>query len=289
MPDPWLLRYGATEFEFSDESGIFLRGFPEISSYEVRDQDQAIYGTDGDRMGVDTLGGRTLGLSFGIEGRTEGEARARRATLERLWNAREVRRVGGAVAELVDLTTGRVAVGRPREIANKSVRLHDSPPGYDVEANFRMIDPVWYGEKDVVAVPLVSESGGGFVFPIRFPLVMRGYTRREGSFTIEGDFPTWGVIRIPGPVLNPTVSVRDVFTFSAATSLAYDEWIEIDTRPGRRSVTRNGNTVQALTRGSTPLDAAELPLGPHQFVFAGSSASGNPPASLEWAPAYSIT
>lgn len=289
MPEPWLLRYGMTEFEFSDESGIFLRSFPEISSYEIRGQDTEIPFTDGDRMGIDTHGGRTLGLSFGIEGRTEAEARARRGVLERLWNAREVRSVGGAVAELVDLTTGLIAVGRPREIANRSVRLTDTPPGYDVEANFRMLDPVFYGPTEFVTVPLVAESGGGFTFPIRFPMVIRGYTKRENTFSIAGDYPTWGVITIPGPVLNPTVAVPGVFSFSMSTTLAYDEWIRIDTRPGRRLVTRSDGRIQQLTRSSTPLDAAELPLGPHLFTFSGSSPSGNPSASLEWAPAHSIT
>jgi hypothetical protein len=289
MPKPWMIRYGSTEFEFSDESGIFIRSFPSISSFEIRDQDTAIPGNDGDRMGVDTHGGRTLGISFGVDGADEDEARARRARLESLWMATEVRRVGGAVAELVDLTTGRYAIGRPREIANQSVRLHDLPPGYDVEANFRTLTPVWYDPAGVVSLPLASDPTGGFVFPLRFPMVIRGYTARQGGFVVGGSEGTWPVIRIPGPIVNPIVSVPDAFTFGVATSLAYDEWIDIDTRPGLRSVTRNGTTVQRLTRASTPLQSSELLPGAHQFVFSGSSPSGNPAATLQWSNAHPIT
>lgn len=289
MPDPWLMRYGTTEFEFSDESGIFLRKFPEISSYEIVAGDVKIPYGDGETAGVDLHGGRTLGLSFGIEGRTETEARSRRATLERLWNAREIRKVGGAVVELVDLTTGLSAVGRPREIANSSVRLHDTPPGYDVQATFRMLDPLWHGPLQSIAVGLGISQGGGLVAPLKAPLVARGYTKSSNSFTVGGDFPTWGVITIPGPVLNPAVEVPGAFRFAANTALRMGEWITIDTRPGRRSVTRNGDSIQNLSRTSTPLADSEIPTGPQLFRFTGSSSNANPTASLQWSALHSIT
>jgi len=94
------------------------------------------------------------------------------------------------------------------------------------------------------------------------------------------------VVRLNGPCLNPRAEVPGAFVFAATTLLAHDEWITIDTRPGRRSVLRNGTSIQKLNRTSTPVDDAALMPGAHLFTYSGSSATGVPTASIEWAPGY---
>ncbi|MBT1542481.1 hypothetical protein KK103_11965 [Curtobacterium flaccumfaciens pv. flaccumfaciens] len=121
---------------------------------------------------------------------------------------------------------------------------------------------------------------------LRFPLVARGYTTAENTFTVLGDVPTWPIITINGPILNPTVEVAGQFRFTAATSLRYDEQLTIDTRPGRQSVLRNGTQIASLTRTSTLLPAAALPPGSHTFTLSGSSSSGAPTARIVWRAAY---
>lgn len=285
MPGFWGLRYADVDVEFTDESGIYLHEHPDIGSPDITAQDSDLPGTDGTAVGQDTHGAVTIGLSFGVDGPDPDTVRARRAMLGRWWNAARVRTTAGALVELVS-DTGRSAFGRPRELANAAVRLTDSPPRIDVEANFRQTDPLWYGPEQSITVPLALAQGGGLKSPLKSPLVARGYTTRANTFTVGGEEPTWGVYVVRGPILNPVVEVAGVLRFAAAVSLAYDEWLTIDTRPGQRSVLRNGQRIAALSRTSTSLAAAALPPGGHTITLSGSSSTGNPSATLMWRDAH---
>lgn len=122
---------------------------------------------------------------------------------------------------------------------------------------------------------------------LKEPLVARGYTTSANTFHVDGDMPTWPVVTVQGPIVNPTVEVTGRFRFTANTSLRYDETLVIDTRPGRRSVLRNGSQIAALTRTSTMLSDSALPPGNYTLILSGSSSSGAPTARVDWRAAYS--
>jgi len=122
---------------------------------------------------------------------------------------------------------------------------------------------------------------------LKFPLVARGYTAQMNAFVVGGELPAWPIITIRGQVLNPVVEVGGLFRFAASTSLAFDEWLTIDTRPGVRSVLRNGTRIAALTRSSDLLSDAALPPGAHTITLSGSASTGTPTASIRWRAAYS--
>jgi hypothetical protein len=345
MPSAWMLRLPSGDTEFTDDSGIFFRSFPEIGTPDSVTEDRTYPYGDGTVMGVDRNGGTTLSMEFGIEGATEGEARDRYQLLRSLWRGDDVRGQFGAVAELRS-DRGRSALGRPRRIAPSEWRLNHTPPGLDVVADFQTIDDLWYGPQEFLTVPLAVSQGGGLVSRqyapgnnfgvietapqsgffmvgqleetqaglysaqklteiapgsglytsdagrllfdgLKSPLVARGYTSRANTFAVTGEVPTWPVITIHGQILNPTVEVAGAFKFSAGVSLAFDETITIDTRPGIRSVLRNGTRIASLTRTSSLLDSAALPPGAHTLTLSGSASIGTPSATIAWRAAYS--
>jgi hypothetical protein len=134
---------------------------------------------------------------------------------------------------------------------------------------------------------LFTAAAGQLLFDgLKSPLVARGYTSRANTFVVAGEVPTWPVITIRGQVLNPAVDVAGVFQFAASTSLAYDETLTIDTRPGVRSILRNGDRIAALTRASSLLTSAALAPGAHTLTLSGSASTGTPSATIAWRAAY---
>lgn len=122
--------------------------------------------------------------------------------------------------------------------------------------------------------------------PLRSPLVARGYTTRANTFVVGGELDAWPVITIHGQILNPGVRVDGLFSFTYPGSLRYDETLVIDTRPGRRTVLRNGTQIAALSRSSSLLEAAALAPGSHTLTLTGSSSSGSPDAVVSWRSVY---
>ncbi|MFJ3381909.1 hypothetical protein ACIPJ2_16040 [Curtobacterium sp. NPDC090217] len=279
MPGPWALRYPGVDVTFDDESGVYLRVAPDLADYDITDADYDNARADGSQVGQDFHGGRTIGVTFGILGRTEAEMWDRFDRLASYWNAAAIRTTPGAVAELVS-DRGRSAFGRPRKIAPSDV--FPEAGMMTVETTFRQVDKLWYGAPDQLTVPFAISQGGGLVEPLKEPLVARGYTTRANTFTVGGTEPTPFVATIRGAILNPGIEIAGVVRYAAQTSLAYDETLTIDTRPGRMSVLRNGSQIASLTRNSDLLTDGILPPGAGSLVLTGSSSTGNPTATLEW-------
>ncbi|MGW8430940.1 hypothetical protein ACWGJ9_07425 [Curtobacterium citreum] len=283
MAGPWSLRYPGTDVTFTDASGIYLRKVPDVSDYDIADDDADNPRGDGSQVGQDFHGGRTIGLTFGILGATEDEMWARYALLAKWWSADSIRTTPGALAELVS-DRGRSAFGRPRKIAPSDV--NPVARMMTVEATFRQVDKLWYGTPGQLQVPFALSQGGGLVAPLKSPLVARGYTARQNTFTVGGDVPTPAVVTLAGAILNPAAEVAGAFRFAAPTSLAYDESIVIDARPGRQSVLRNGTKIAALTRTSSLIQDGFLTPGAHTLTLTGSSSTGNPTATIAWRSAH---
>ncbi|MFK4482572.1 hypothetical protein [Curtobacterium sp. AB7] len=266
----------------SQQSKYPLAIAPEIGDADRDNQDSKLTGVDGASFGADTVSGQTDAFGLTAVGDTDEEARALYDEFRRLWRADTIRSTPGAVATLT-APSGRSTFGRPRRITPAFY-----PPGsaaIGITADFATADDLWYGDVDHLEVQIASSQSGGFVFPMRFPMVARGYTGASNGFVVAGSRPTWPVITIRGQILNPVVAVPGAFTFAAPTSLAYDEWLTIDTRPGRRFVTKNGVQSAKLTRASTLLPSASLRPGAHTMTLTGST-TGSPRARIEWRPAF---
>ena len=145
--------------------------------------------------------------------------------------------------------------------------------------------------------PIAESPSGSGLFPLpagqllydglKEPLVARGYTTQANAFVVGGDMDTWPTVTIRGQILNPGVEVAGVFRYATQTSLAFDESITISTRPGARSVLRNGDQIASLTRTSDLLSSAALSPGSHTLTLTGSASTGTPEAVISWRAAYS--
>jgi hypothetical protein len=285
MAGIWGLRYDGVDAHFDDASGIYLRQFPTPGTPVITDQDSLYPYGDGTAMGVDTRGGRTIPLTFGIDGATEAEVRSRYAQLATWWRADAVRGAVGGVAELRS-DTGRSALGRPRDIEPTDVFFES--PMMTVEAAFRAIDDLWYGDELSATATLGYRAAGGITFPARFPLTTSPESDRSQVFTVGGDAATGGVYEITGPVTSPSFEIPGLLRYSfTGLRLAYDQWLTIDTRPWAREVYRNDGAPLggALDTSSTLLAGAPIPPGQHEFLLRGTT-TGTPRATVRWRDAH---
>jgi len=256
---------------------------PEIGDPSRENQDGTLPGVDGSFFGVDTTGGQTIAFGLTAVGNTDAEANALYSAFRKVWRADTIRRTPGAVATLT-APSGRSTFGRPRRITPAYYPTDAAVIG--ITADFSTTDDLWYGDEESLQVPFALSQGGGLVSPLKSPLVARGYTTRQNTFTVGGEVSTPVVVTIKGAILNPVVEVAGAFRYAAQTSLAYDEWITIDTRPGRQCVLRNGAKIASLTRTSSLITDGFLAPGAHTLTLSGSSSTGNPAASIAWRSAY---
>lgn len=286
MSTDWKIDCGSDGFVlFGSQSSRYPFAIaPEIGDADRTDQDSSLPGVDGNFFGVDTTAGQTVAFGLTAVGEDDAEAEALYAAFRKVWRADTVRKTPGAVATLT-APSGRLTFGRPRRIT--PAYMPQGAGAVGVTVDFATQDDRWYGPEKRLSVPLRLSQSGGFVFPLTFPMVSRGYTTAANTFVVDGDVDSWPVITIKGPILNPTVEVPGCFRFSAALTLQYDEQLRIDTRPGRQTVLRSGSKIASLTRASTLLPAASLPPGAHTLTLSGSSSTGSPTAQIAWRPAYS--
>lgn len=282
MPTPWQLTYPGTNLAFGTAAtGFPLSAAPEYGPTDLTVGDQNGASSDGVLLGQDFRHGSTISFELHAVAATQQEASALADEFMRAWRGDSIRSTPGAVAEL-RAPSGRSALGRPRRaVIDENLSRYGK---YAILVDFVTIDDAWYGDPDSVVVPLALAQGGGLVSPLKSPLVARGETTRQNTFTIGGVLPVWPTITIRSAVLNPVASVPGRFRFAAATSLAYDEFLAIDSRRG--TVLRNGTQLASLTRSSELIEDALLAPGSYALVFSGSSSTGNPTAELAWRPAF---
>ena len=126
---------------------------------------------------------------------------------------------------------------------------------------FRAFDPYWYDAADVT-IGFTAEDAPSF-FPF-FPLVLGAASVFSGlTVTNDGDVEAWPVWTIQGPC--DSVTLRNLTTgkvLTLARSLSFGGVVEIDTRPGEKSVTlaatganlygdlASGSSLWSLPRGA---------------------------------------
>lgn len=248
-------------------------------------------GEDGLWLGPDFFSGRTIRIDAGIKTPGDEEAAlAVHATLQEAADDEEVRLAGGATTDL------RLKFpGRPARTVRGRIRLLDADltaakHGWiPLDIEFTAADQLYYDERESTSMPLGSLTEGGLMFPLMFPFTIEdtaGAVGRPGFITVAGTAPTWPVLRISGPCANPSVThVASGRTLTVQGSLAAGEWVEIDTRPGWRSVLRSNGGGMALSPQSR-IDLFRLTPGVNELHWTATDPTLTSTLAVAWWPAY---
>jgi hypothetical protein len=267
---------------------VFNVTTPDLGDAQINEVDKARISNDGISFGIDFRGSRTISFELGVRGAGEPGVRAQLANLARIWRADDVRTKAGATASLTARYDGteRTVFGRPRRF---TANMKDAKSGYvTVVADFVCSDDRFYAnDLSQQSISLASGSGGGFVFPFVLPMSTVGVTDRSVNLNVQGDLAVWPVVKIYGPVINPSLEVINSLKFSYIGSLEADQSITVDTQPWARTVLReNGNAV-ALSRTSTRLSNTLIQPGNHELSYRGADSSSLSYATVTWRDAYS--
>ncbi|WP_432185385.1 phage distal tail protein [Streptomyces tendae] len=248
-------------------------------------------GEDGLWLGPDLFNGRTIKIDAGIK--TPGNQQAAldvHAQLQEAADDEAVRLAGGATTNLRFKFPGRparIVRGRIRELAaDLSQAKHGWIP-LDIE--FLGQDQLFYDEQQTTSMPLGALTQGGLTFPLVFPFTIEytaGAVGRPGFIDTAGTAPTWPVLRVTGPCANPTIThVASGRTLTVQGSLAAGEWVEIDTRPGWRTVLRDNGGGMALTPQSR-IDLFRLDPGLNEIHWRATDPTLTSSLAVTWWPAY---
>ncbi|MGH8879776.1 MAG: phage distal tail protein [Stackebrandtia sp.] len=145
--------------------------------------------------------------------------------------------------------------GRPRSLSPTVARLRTGQVAET--ASFYCPDPAIYsGAEHVVTIGLPDWTGG-LTVPVVTPATVAA-TQTDGVATVTnaGNVAARLLLRITGPVTDPSVTVIDTdgiaLTLTIETTLGPDDWIDVDT--AERSVILNGSVSRlADAWGSWPL------------------------------------
>lgn len=216
------------------------------------------------------------------------------AALQAAADTSAVRLVGGQGMTFRLKRPGRPTkrlTGRLRKLDPEYAKvLHGYVP-LDIE--FVAHDPTFYADAEsTTELPLGWLTGGGFAAPVVAPIFVQDGTvaaDRPGWVTNNGDADAWPVIRITGPCSNVTIThATSGRTLALPTlTLAAGRWVEIDTRPGYRTITwdNGGNASTYLSPGSR-LDLFSLPPGQSEMRWTAFDATNTARLRLTWRDAY---
>lgn len=273
-------------------TSVVLASIEGLGRAKARTADVEPPGEDGLWLGADYYSGRTVRIPAGIKvPGNESGALDVLAELEDATDVDSVRLVGGATQDLRMKFPGRearVVRGRVRQMdADLSTAKHGWIP-LDIE--FTAMDHLFYADSlETTSIPLGGVTEGGMTFPLMFPFTIAdtaGAVGRPGFLTVLGTAATWPLLRINGPCANPTIKhVATGRTLTVQASIAAGEWVEIDTRPGRRSVLRNNGGGAPLSPTSR-IDTFQLLPGVNEIHWTATDPTLTSTLAVTWWPAY---
>ncbi|MET8585737.1 hypothetical protein ABZX39_33440 [Streptomyces collinus] len=261
----------------------------------VRDSDVDQPSMDGQFAGPDYFTGRQVQFDAAIK--IPGNPAACHdviASLQAVTDAAPVRLVGGQ-----GMTLRIKRPGRP--VKSLTVRARKLDPEYKqvihgyvpLDMEFLAHDPTFYADADsATEIPLGWLTGGGFAAPVVAPIFVQDGTiaaDKPGWVTNAGTTDTWPIIRITGPCANVTIThVASGRSLALPTlNLAAGRWIEIDTRPGYRTVTwDNGGNASTYLSPSSRIDLFSLPPGTSEMRWTAFDATNSARMRLTWRDAY---
>lgn len=261
----------------------------------VRDNDTDQPGMDGAFAGPDYYASRQVQFDAAV--RIPGDPAACHDVVDALQAAADdpaVRLAGGVTMPLRMKRPGRpikVLNGRLRKVDPEYARVAHGYVPLDIE--FIATDPTFYADEvTTTEIPLGWLTGGGFAAPVVAPIYVQSGTvaaDRPGWATNQGTSDAWPIIRISGPVATVTVTHAESgrqLSFPTL-NLTAGQWIEIDTRPGYRTVTReNGGNASALLSPSSRIDLFSLPPGQSEMRWTGFDNTNSARMRLTWRDAY---
>jgi hypothetical protein len=261
----------------------------------VRDSDVDQPSMDGQFAGPDYWSGRQIQIDAAIK--IPGEADACHdmiATIQAASDPAAVRLVGGAGMTVRIKRPGRPVKRLTARMRKLDPEFKDVRHGYvPLDIELLAHDPTFYADTEsVTEIPLGWLTGGGFAAPVVAPIYVQDGTvaaDRPGWVTNEGDTDAWPVIRITGPCSNVSVIHADSGrTLSLPTlTLAAGQWVDIDTRPGYRTVTReNGGNASTTLSPSSRIDLFSLPPGQSEMRWTAFDNTNTARMRLTWRDAY---
>lgn len=261
----------------------------------VRDNDVDQPSMDGAFAGPDYYASRQVQFDAAV--RTPGDPAAAHDVVAALQAAADdpaVRLVGGETMPLRLKRPGRPVKrldGRLRKVDPEYAQVIHGYVPLDLE--FVATDPTFYADEETTTeIPLGWLTGGGFKAPVVAPIYVQSGTTaadRPGWASNQGTGNAWPVIRITGPVANVSVihSTSGRRLDLPTINLTAGQWVEIDTRPGRRTVTReNGGNASTLLAPSSRIDLFSLPPGQSEFRWTGFDSTNTARMRLTWRDAY---
>jgi hypothetical protein len=300
----WRLTYPGTDFSFGGwdpvanpfrlPAEIGLTTAPTIGDPDVETDDTKNPRTDGDSMGADYRGGRTVGFSIMCRGASESAALALYGRVAAAWRADTIRTTPGAYAELATSRGGRerLVYGRPRRFV-PNLDLAKSAGEVSIECDFRTTDDRYYALADTgISLGFSAAPSGGLTSPLTSPLTsISAGGSPPGAIVVGGEGEVWPVVRVTAPpsnpLINPTVRVVNVWALSLQTTIPPGAAVTVDTRPGRRSVTdQNGGSYRSYLTRSSRLDRASLSPGSYTVSLTGLDNTGLSTMQFAWRHAY---
>lgn len=291
-----------TDWQF-DMGGVLIGADTSVNVIEVtglgrppvRDNDVDQPSMDGSFAGPDYWTARQIQFDAAVK--APGDPTAcydTVAALQAATDAAAVRLVGGQ-----GMTLRIKRPGQP--IKTLTVRARKLDPEYaqvihgyvPLDIELLAHDPTFYADTDsTTEIPLGWLTGGGFAAPVTAPIYVQDGTLaadRPGWVTNAGETDTWPVIRITGPCSNVTViHVASGRQLALPTlTLTAGQWVEIDTRPGYRTITRdNGGNASAYLSPSSRIDLFSLPPGTSEMRWTAFDSTNTARMRLTWRDAY---
>ena len=261
----------------------------------VRESDVDQPSMDGQFAGPDYWAGRQIQIDAAIS--IPGNPAACHdmvAALQAATDAASVRLVGGQ-----GMTLRIKRPGRP--VKQLNVRARRLDPEYKqvihgyvpIDLEFLAHDPTFYADADSsTTLPLGWLTGGGFAAPVVAPIYVQDGTvaaDRPGWVTNQGSADAWPILRITGPCANVTIThVASGRSLAFPTlNLTAGRWIEIDTRPGYRTVTwDNGGNASAYLSPGSRIDQFSLPPGQSEMRWTAFDNTNTATLRVTWRDAY---
>lgn len=247
---------------------------------------------DGAWLAPDWYEARTLRIDCGVKVPGDPAAAARIvAALEQAADTPRIRTVGGAVAPLRIKWPGapvRVLFGRLRKVEPSWEEAAFGWVPLDLE--FTAADTRFYADAEQrMSLKLGWLSGGGFTAPVQAPITVSdgglSGQNRPGWVTNNGSVDSYPVLRVYGPCANPVIThVESGRQIALGITVPAGERVTIDTRPGRRTVTRRGGGTLATT---SPLADFTLPPGRSEIRWIASDPTATARLTVTWRDAFS--
>ena len=133
-----------------------------------------------------------------------------------------------------------------------------------------------------------SATGGGFTFPVTFPInTMASQGNGATQLSIGGNARAYPIVRFNGPWTNPVMET-DNWTLSWKGAVPAAGWIEIDTRPWKLTVlNQDGASVVGGLDRRTYLEDCWFAAKSRPFInLSGSASSGAASATMRWRNAW---